>query len=64
MPRPTLSGVRQRCPDLLLGGMLIEMEGGFDYTAADCMGRMSDAGFTTIEQSRWVGPDSMVIGIK
>ena len=25
--------------------MLIETEGGFDYTAADCMGWMTDAGF-------------------
>ena len=26
--------------------MLIETEGGFDYTAADCMGWMTDAGFS------------------
>jgi SAM-dependent methyltransferase len=44
--------------------MLIETEGGFDYTAADCIGWMSDAGFTTTRAEPLVGPDSMVIGIK
>jgi len=44
--------------------MLIETEGGFDYTAADCMSWMKDAGFTTTRAEHLVGPDSMVIGIK
>ena len=44
--------------------MLIETEGGFDYTAADCMGWMTDAGFTTTRAEHLLGPDSMVIGLK
>jgi SAM-dependent methyltransferase len=44
--------------------MLIETEGGFDYTAADCMGWMADAGFRTTRAEPLVGPDSMVVGIK
>jgi O-methyltransferase domain/Dimerisation domain len=44
--------------------MLIETEHGFDYTAADCMGWMSDAGFSTTRAEHLVGPDSMVIGVK
>jgi hypothetical protein len=44
--------------------MLIETEHGFDYTAADCMGWMTDAGFSTTRVEHLVGPDSMVIGVK
>lgn len=44
--------------------MLIETPGGFDYTAADCMGWMRDAGFTTTRTDHLVGPDSMVVGVK
>ncbi len=44
--------------------MLIETDGGFDYTAADCMGWMADAGFTQTRAEHLVGPDSMVVGIK
>ena len=44
--------------------MLIETEGGFDYTAADCIGWMTDAGFTSTRAQHLVGPDSMVIGVK
>ena len=44
--------------------MLIETEGGFDYTAADCMGWMAEAGFTETRAEHLAGPDSMVIGIK
>jgi len=44
--------------------MLIETEGGFDYTAADCMGWMTDAGFTTTRAEHLIGPDSMVVGLK
>ena len=44
--------------------MLIETEHGFDYTAADCMGWMTDAGFTSTRAEHLVGPDSMVIGLK
>lgn len=44
--------------------MLIETPGGFDYTGADCMGWLRDAGFSQTRIEPLVGPDSMVIGIK
>jgi len=44
--------------------MLIETPGGFDYTGADCMGWMKDAGFSETRVEHLVGPDSMVVGIK
>ncbi len=44
--------------------MLIETDGGFDYTAADCVGWMAEAGFTQTRTEHLVGPDSMVVGIK
>ena len=44
--------------------MLIETEGGFDYTGADCSGWMKEAGFSSTRVEPLVGPDSMVIGIK
>jgi hypothetical protein len=44
--------------------MLIETEGGFDYTAADCMAWMTDTGFTSTRAEHLIGPDSMVIGLK
>jgi len=44
--------------------MLIETPSGFDYTGADCMGWMKEAGFRETRVEHLVGPDSMVIGIK
>ncbi len=44
--------------------MLIETPGGFDYTAADCIGWMEEAGFTNTCVEHLIGPDSMVVGIK
>jgi ubiquinone/menaquinone biosynthesis C-methylase UbiE len=44
--------------------MLIETPGGFDYTAADCMGWMKEAGFKETYGRHLAGPDSMVVGIK
>jgi hypothetical protein len=44
--------------------MLIETDGGFDYTAADCRGWLTDAGFSRTSAQHLVGPDSMVVGIK
>jgi O-methyltransferase domain/Dimerisation domain len=44
--------------------MLIDTDGGFDYTAADCRGWLTDAGFTRTSAQHLVGPDSMVVGIK
>jgi hypothetical protein len=44
--------------------MLIETDGGFDYTGADCVAWLREAGFTQTRVEHLVGPDSMVIGIK
>ena len=44
--------------------MLIETPGGFDYTGADCIGWMEEAGFKDCRVEHLTGPDSMVIGIK
>jgi hypothetical protein len=44
--------------------MLIETEHGFDYTASDCRGWMTDTGFTSTRAEHLIGPDSMVIGVK
>jgi len=44
--------------------MLIETQGGFDYTGADCIGWMKEAGFKNTRVEHLIGPDSMVIGIK
>ncbi|HYG34137.1 MAG TPA: methyltransferase [Clostridia bacterium] len=44
--------------------MLIETKGGFDFTGADCIGWMREAGFRDMRVEHLVGPDSMVIGIK
>jgi O-methyltransferase domain/Dimerisation domain len=44
--------------------MLIETSGGFDYSGADCIGWMQEAGFHSCRVEHLVGPDSMVIGIK
>jgi len=44
--------------------MLIETQGGFDYTGADCMGWMKEVGFRETRVEHLVGPDSMVVGIK
>ena len=44
--------------------MLIETREGFDFTGADCMGWLEEAGFAETRLEPLVGPDSMVIGIK
>ena len=44
--------------------MLIETPGGFDYSGADCIGWMKEAGFKETCVEHLIGPDSMVIGIK
>lgn len=44
--------------------MLIETPGGFDYTGADCMAWMREAGVRETRVEHLVGPDSMVAGIK
>ncbi len=44
--------------------MLIETPGGFDYTGADCIGWMREAGFRDMRVEHLCGPDSMVVGLK
>ncbi|HEY7088151.1 MAG TPA: methyltransferase [Tepidisphaeraceae bacterium] len=44
--------------------MLIETEGGFDYSGADCQGWMREIGFSHTRVEHLVGPDSMVVGMK
>jgi hypothetical protein len=44
--------------------MLIETPGGFDYTGADCIGWLTEAGFKDAYVEHLVGPDSMVVGFK
>ncbi|HEX4286188.1 MAG TPA: methyltransferase, partial [Terracidiphilus sp.] len=44
--------------------MLIETPGGFDYTGADCIGWMKEAGFREIYVEHLIGPDSMVVGTR
>ena len=44
--------------------MLIETPGGFDYTGADCIGWMKEAGFRDAYVEHLAGPDSMVVGFK
>ena len=56
---------RQNTFGLLMSlNMLIETPGGFDYTGADCMGWLKDAGFSEAYTVHLVGPDSMVVGMK
>ena len=43
---------------------LIETPGGFDYTGADCVSWMKEAGFRETRVEHLIGPDSMVVGIK
>jgi hypothetical protein len=44
--------------------MLIETPGGFDFTAAECVEWMKQAGFADTMVQQLHGPDSMVIGQK
>src|SRR5262249_2400398 len=44
--------------------MLIETPGGFDYTGADCIGWMKQAGFREAHEEILIGPDSMVGVVK
>jgi hypothetical protein len=56
---------RQNAFGLLMSlNMLIETREGFDFTGADCMGWLSEAGFAETRIEPLVGPDSMVIGVK
>jgi hypothetical protein len=44
--------------------MLVETQGGFDYTGADCCGWMREAGFSETYVEELTGIESMVVGIK
>ena len=44
--------------------MLIETQGGFDFTGAECRSWMSDVGFRQSYVEHLGGPNSMVVGIK
>lgn len=44
--------------------MMIETPGGFDYTGAECIGWMKEAGFRDAYVEHLLGPDSMVVGFK
>lgn len=56
---------RQNAFGLMMSlNMLIETPEGFDYTGADCMGWMREAGFASTRVEHLAGPDSMVVGIK
>jgi hypothetical protein len=44
--------------------MLIETAGGFDYTGAECIGWMREAGFRAARVERLTGPYAMAIGTK
>jgi hypothetical protein len=56
---------RQNAFGLLMSlNMLVETPGGFDYTGADCLGWLKEAGFKDCRVEHLVGPDSMAVGIK
>ncbi len=56
---------RENAFELMMSlNMLIETTGGFDYSGADCMGWMKEAGFSETRVEHLLGPDSMVIEIK
>ena len=44
--------------------MLIETREGFDFTGAECMGWLREAGFAETRIEPLIGPNSMAIGIK
>jgi hypothetical protein len=44
--------------------MLLETQGGFDYTGADCCKWMGEAGFSEARVEELTGVESMVVGIK
>ncbi|MBX6324291.1 MAG: methyltransferase [Rhodospirillaceae bacterium] len=56
---------RQNAFGLLMSlNMLVETADGFDYTGADCIGWMREAGFSDGRVEHLHGPHSMVIGVK
>jgi SAM-dependent methyltransferase len=56
---------RKNLPGLLISLiMLLETQGGFDYTGADCCEWMREAGFREAYVEELTGIESMVVGIK
>jgi SAM-dependent methyltransferase len=56
---------RQNAFGLLMSlNMLVETPGGFDYTSADCMGWMREAGFADARPQPLDGQNSMVVATK
>ena len=56
---------RMNTPGLLMSlNMLIETQGGFDYTGKECMRWMREVGFKKAEVTHLQGPESMVVGTK
>jgi len=56
---------RQNASGLLMSlNMLIETEGGFDFTGADCQGWMREAGFSETRVEPLNGPSAIVVGVK
>jgi SAM-dependent methyltransferase len=56
---------RQNVFGLLMSlNMLVETPGGFDYTGADCIGWMREAGFADARHQPLDGPNSMVVATK
>lgn len=56
---------RTHLPGLLMSlNMLIETRGGFDFTGADCIEWMKEAGFSSTRSVQLAGPYSAVIGKK
>jgi len=56
---------RENVHGLLMSlNMLIETPGGFDYTGADCMEWMREAGFSSVRIEPLGGPTSMAVGVK
>ena len=56
---------RRNAAGLLMSlNMLIETPGGFDYTGADCMGWLQEAGFRETRVEHLAGAYSMAVGIR
>ena len=56
---------RQNAAGLLMSlNMLIETPGGFDYTGADCIGWLRQAGFREARVEHLTGAYSMAVGVK
>lgn len=56
---------RENAAGLLMSlNMLVNTNGGFDYTRADGMGWMREAGFAEVRCEHLAGPHSIIVGIK